>query len=119
MASSILRKKRRRFGHPAWQLAPGPTTHRSWPQVKWDRVRKALGTTLCHGGTRLWDGHLPVFQHTECLILLEQAAPTTSNLPKMAFLPVAETWRLWHSNRILLAACCLHALLQHSAQAYF
>lgn len=91
----------------------------SWPQVKWERVRKALTITLCHGGTSLWDGHLPVFQHTECLIFLEQAAPTTSNLPKMAFLPVAETWRLWPSNRIVLAACCLHAPLQLSAQAYF
>lgn len=85
MASTNLRKRRRRFGHPAWWFAPGPTIHRSWPQVKWERVRKALTTTLCHGGTSLWDGHLPVFQDTHCLTFLEQAAPTTSDLPEILY----------------------------------
>lgn len=92
MARSILRKRRRRFGHPAQAVCPRSHHPQELATGYMGEGQEGTDHHLVPWRDSLWDGHLPVFQHTHCLIFLEQAAPTTRDLPKMAFLPVAETW---------------------------
>lgn len=63
-----------------------------------------------------------MFQHTHCLTFLEQVAPTTSDLPKMAFLPVAETWGTvtgfcWQPAASMLSSRFQHSLIFKSRAA--